>query len=98
MVGRRGLKGGRCGAISDRIRGRKRHLRKEIGLNTEAGKVGNLPSLASELGVSSFYSSFRFHKGLVSVQFVEFLVVFFFSLIHKILSKCQPTTPPQVLQ
>jgi hypothetical protein len=47
-------------------------------LNTEAGKVGNLPSLASEFGVSSFYSSFRFHKGLVSVHFVEFLVVFFF--------------------
>lgn len=54
MVGLRGLKGGRSGAISDRKRGWKRHLHKEIGLSTESGKVGNLPSLASEFGVFSF--------------------------------------------
>ena len=50
---RRGLRGGgsRSGAFSDRKLGGERHFHKEIGLSTEAGKLSNLPSLASELGV-----------------------------------------------
>ena len=53
--GAKGIKGGgQSGAISGRKHGRKRHLCKEIGLSTEVGKRGKLPSLASELGVFSF--------------------------------------------
>ena len=54
MGGQRGLKGDQSGEISDKKRSRKRQLHKEIGLSNESGKVGNLQSLALEIGVFSY--------------------------------------------